>query len=501
MQDTTTIALDAAPQKRAPAHISRDLLVMGAGTLLGVLFGILQVFLIPRLVDVRNYGYWRLFYLYASYAGLLHIGMADGALLSWVGKPLDFIGRDLPTALRFLILQLLLFACLGSLIPLWLLHRAPEARFVGVAALGFAVVFNLAALFQYALQAGRHFVPVAIAVAAPLGLFVALSFVWSRYRQPDFRLLIGFYFLSWIVILAFLWGSVRPYLSGTVSGTWECGTRYLAIGWPVVLANAALGVVQSADRLVLSSAVSIYDFAQYSLAASTMMVPVTLIAAVAQVFFPHFAAADKHRHREKYGQTSRLIALSWSVLLPYYFFLDFFVHRFLPRYVSTLPLARTLLLGVLFLAAIQILQSNVFNLYGKQRHFLAYSIGAVAVSIALTATAILVFHSLWLVAAMQVLALGIWWLFNACALTSLSGESWPQLARVIGAFAWSAISLKLAFSWSSNCAVQTLYYWLLTAGPLLLFFGPEIRLMGKLFKQATEGLPSSWLITRTPAGD
>src|SRR6202035_1087180 len=109
---------------------------------------------------------------------------------------------------------------------------------------------------------------------------------------------------------------------------------YLAIGWPIVLANAALGIVQSADRLVLSSSVSIYDFAQYSLAASTMMVPVTLIAAVSQVFF----------------------------------------HHFLPRYVSTLPLARTLLLGVLFLATIQILQSNVFNLYGKQRNFLVYSI-------------------------------------------------------------------------------------------------------------------------------
>jgi O-antigen/teichoic acid export membrane protein len=387
------------------------------------------------------------------------------------------------------------------LIALFLFHRAPEVRFVAVAVLAYAVIFNLTALFQYSLQAGRHFNPVAVATAAPVGLFVILSYLCGLFHTPEYRELILLYVLSWIVVLTFLWTRIKPYLTGPAVDTWCGGKKYLAIGWPVVLANAALGIVQSADRLVLSSSVSIYDFAQYSLAASTMMVPVTLIAAVAQVFFPHFAAADKDRHREKYGQTSRLIVLTWSVLLPYYFFLDFFVHRFLPRYVSTLPFARILLLGVLFLATIQILQSSVFNLYGKQRYFLVYSIGAVAVSIALTATAILFFHSLWLVAAMQVVALGIWWLFNACALKSLSGESWPALARVIMTFVWSAISLKLAFSVGSNFAIRTLCYWLLTAMPLALFFGVEIRLMGKLFKQASASLPSSRLVSRTPFGE
>jgi O-antigen/teichoic acid export membrane protein len=500
VHDSTTTVIDASPAKRVSVDVTRDLLIMGSATLLGVLFGILQVFLIPRLVDVQNFGYWRLFYLYASYAGLLHIGVADGALLSWVGRPLDQIGSELPTAMRFLVQELVLVAVLGSLIPLFLLHRAPEARFVAVAALAFAVIVNLATLLQNSLQAGRHFIPVAVATIAPTGLFVAFSFLWSGYRTPGFRVLIGLYFLSWIVVLIFLWITVRPFLVGAASDTLRWGARYLAIGWPVVLANAAMGIVQSADRLVLSTSVSIYDFAQYSLAASTMMVPVTLIMAVTQVFFPHFAAAEKDRHREKYGQTARLIVFSWSVLLPYYFFVDFFVHRFLPRYVPTLPLARTLLLGVLFLAAIQILHSSVFNLYGKQKHFLFYSVLAVAASLGLTATAILVFHSLWLVAAMQVAALGIWWLFNAWALRSLSGESWPDLARVIVTFAWSAISLSLAFFWGSNCMVRAVYYWLLTVPPLVLFFGPEIRLVGKLFKQATEGLPASLLVSRAPAG-
>jgi O-antigen/teichoic acid export membrane protein len=231
------------------------------------------------------------------------------------------------------------------------------------------------------------------------------------------------------------------------------------------------------------------------------MVPVTLIAAVSQVFFPHFAAAEKDRHPEKYGQASRLVVFCWIISLPYYFFVDFFVHRFLPRYVPTLPLARTLLLGVLFLATIQILQSNVFNLYGKQKNFLVYSVFAVAVSIALTATAILAFHSIQMVAAMQVAALGAWWLFNAFALRSTSGESLSDLGRLIIGFAWSAISLKLAFAWGSNCVLRSVYYWLLVAVPLVFFFGSEIQLIRQVLRQVAEGFPQSLLVPRASGGE
>jgi O-antigen/teichoic acid export membrane protein len=228
---------------------------------------------------------------------------------------------------------------------------------------------------------------------------------------------------------------------------------------------------------VLSSAVSIYDFAQYSLAASTMMVPVTLIAAIARVFFPHLAATERHRHPEVYGQASSMMVLAWSVLLPYYFVVDWFVHHFLQAYVPILPVAGILLLGALFLAIIQILHGSVFNLYGKQKHFLLYAIVAVVLSMGLSFMAIAMFHSLRLVAAMQVVALGMWWLFNAWRLSGITGESWRDLGLLLLMFGWSAISMWLAYSWGSNWAIRTGFYWALTAGPLALLYRAQMRMM------------------------
>ena len=124
---------------------------------------------------------------------------------------------------------------------------------------------------------------------------------------------------------------------------------------------------------MLSSAVSIYDFAQYSLAASTMMVPVTS-SPQRPCLFPSPRSTERKEHPEIYGQVTRLIVMVWCILLPYYFAVDVFVRRFRPHLCRILPVAQTLLLGVLFLAAIQILQGSVFNLYGKQKRFLIYSI-------------------------------------------------------------------------------------------------------------------------------
>jgi O-antigen/teichoic acid export membrane protein len=475
--------------KETPSHsgarvhrIARDVMTLVVGSCLAAVFGAAVVFVIPRITPVEDFGYWRMFLLYASYVGFFHFGFGEGALLSWAGKPLEDLQGELRPSLVFLVAQHLLLLLPVGLVAALLLP--PRIRFVTIAVLGFALLQNTSVVMTCALQAARQFAPVAIAMAAPSGLFLAFAALAAWRGHPDYRVLVGCYFLAWLIVLGVMWNRTHPFQLASVTSAWALGKRYIAIGWPITLANAAFGLVQTSDRFVLSSAVSIYDFAQYSLAASTMMVPVTLITAIARVFFPHLAATDRKQHPEVYGQVSGLIVMAWSLLLPYYFGVDLFVRRFLPKYSAILPVAGILLLGALFFAVIQILHGSVFNLYGKQKHFLLYAILAVGVSLGLVSIAILVFRSLRLVATMQVLVVGAWWLFNGWRLSSITGESWRDFAGVLLVFAWSAISLWLAFSWSSHWALRTLYYWGLTAGPLVMVCRGQFRLIARFVRGA-----------------
>jgi O-antigen/teichoic acid export membrane protein len=482
MDATTLIEPKETPSKAgARAHrIARDVATLVMGSFLAAVFGAAVVFVIPRITPVEDFGYWRMFVLYASYVGFFHLGFGEGALLSWAGKSLDDLQGELRPSLVFLIGQQLLLLLPIGLVAAFLLP--PRIRFVTIAVLAFALLQNTAVVLQCALQAARQFAPVAIAMAAPAGLFLAFASLAAWWGGSNYRVLVGCYFLAWLIVLGVMWNKTHPFQLASATSAWTIGKRYVAIGWPITLANAAFGLVQSSDRFVLSSAVSIYDFAQYSLAASTMMVPVTLIAAIARVFFPHLAATDRKQHPEVYGQVSGLIVMAWSLLLPYYFGVDLFVRRFLPKYSGILPVAGILLLGALFFAVIQILHGSVFNLYGKQKHFLLYSILAVGISLGLVSMAILVFRSLRLVATMQVVVVAAWWLFNGWRLSAITGESWRDFAGVLLIFAWSAISLWLAFSWSSHWAIRTVFYWALTAAPLTLVCREQFRLIARFVR-------------------
>jgi hypothetical protein len=101
--DTTPMVEGNAGELRAtggkaarsrPSAIAGDIATLGAGTVLAGVFNVLLVFLIPRLVSVEQYGYWRLFFLYAGYMGFLHFGFADGALLRWAGRTREAVCVD-----------------------------------------------------------------------------------------------------------------------------------------------------------------------------------------------------------------------------------------------------------------------------------------------------------------------------------------------------------------------------------------------------------------------
>ena len=479
---------DAAPlqepkvEEWKPSGLAADVVALGAGTALAAVFNTLSVFLIPRLLGVKDFGYWRLFLLYSAYVGLLHLGLADGALLRWAGRSLEDIRPEIGPSLRFLFWQQLAVIIPGIMLCVFFL-RWP-LNLVGAAVLVYSVIFNSTALLQFSLQAARLFRPVAIATAAPACGFVLMAFVWYLQGTLHFQGLIGLYCFAGAAVLAYLWNRVRPRAgSNSEDSAWTIGKTCIAVGWPVMVANGGLVLVQSADRLVVSSVLPIYEFAQYSLAASTMFVPVAAIAAVYRVFFSHVAAVAHEGRARVYAHASKILLLAWSLLLPYYFVLDMFVRHFLPKYVPALPVAEILLLGVMFLAGIQILHMSFAYLYGRQRQFLLVTVCALLASLSVALVMATWLRSLVAVAIGQVGALAFWWLVNEWNLRGTSGQRWKDALRVISVFAWSTFSFVVAIKGLQNLGLRLIVYYALVVGCLVLTCHPEMKILWTLLSR------------------
>jgi O-antigen/teichoic acid export membrane protein len=475
------------PQGVSLGAVARDIATMGGGTALAAVFNVLLVFLIPRLVGVEDFGYWRLFLLYAGFVGFLHMGLAEGTLLRWAGRPLEEFRHEVATSIKFMFWQHLALVVPACLIVA-LLVPSPMGLIV-IAVLMFALIMNLAALLQCGLQGARQFKPVALATASPVGVFVLIAFLWHLRAVPSFRGLIVLYCASWAFVLIYLWIRVRPQQGayGLVPA-WPFGKECILLGWPIVLANCGLGLVQSADRIVVSSALPIRDFAQYSLASSMMFVPVTAIAAVYRVFFSHVAAVEHEGRARVYGHASKFLLIAWSLLLPYFFVLEVFVRRFLPMYPAALPVAGILLVGVIFLAGIQILHMSFAYLYGRQRQFLSLTIGALLVSFSVALVMTVWLHSLVAVALGQVAALALWWFMNEWNLRETSGQRWKNWLQVLSVVGWSAVSYCLALWFTPYLGWRIPIYYALVVAILWFSFREEFRLCLKMLRASAVSL-------------
>ncbi len=417
-----------------PSAIATDIATLGVGTVLGGLFNVALVFLIPKLISVEDYGYWRLFGLYGAYAGFFHLGLADGALLRWAGHSIEEFHDEIGPATRFLLWQHVVVLVPLCAIAALLLPR--PLRFVAIAIGAYAILVNVTALLQYALQGARIFRPVAISAVAAPALFCLLVLLWASKWPSNSREVVSLFVLAWSVPAVFLLAWTKPW-SGPrrLVGAGKLAKECVLSGWPILMANCGMMLITYADRLAVSWASTIYNFAQYSLAASAMAVPITAIQVCNKVFFSHLAGVAAERRKRIYGISSLTLLTAWAVLLPYDIVLGAVVRRFLPKYIPSLPYARVLLLGIPFLAAIQIVQMSFAYLNSMQRRFLIRSLGVLAMSLILTSLAAFYAGSLTVVAAAQVVILGLWWLFNEWTLRDLTEQTradWLKFLVIYG---------------------------------------------------------------------
>ena len=456
---------------------SADALVVTFGSLAAAVFGAALVFVIPRLLSVEEFGYWRLFLLYAGYTGLLHLGCADGALLAWAGRDLQDFGHEIRPAARFILVQHLVFVLPVAVAAALLLPA--QVRFIAAGVFVFALIQNVSVLLQSSLQAARDFVPVTVATTAPSVLFLLLSFAGSRLVVLHHRTLIVFYLLSTLAMLGLMWKHARAFWHLSSVSAWDTGTKFIGVGWAVMLTNFSFGMTQTADRLIISSVFPIYQFAQYSLAASVIMVPGMVINGLSRVYFPHLAAREAEKHPGTYRQAARLIAVAWSILLPYYILVEIVVRHYLGKYTPSLPIVRVLLLEVVFFGFIQILQASMFNLYRRQREFFLYAVIALVGTCVLIGITAFVTRSLVLIAWVQVSAMAAWALFNAYRLRTASGETFSHWARILALLACSAAALLLVPLLTQVSVLQILLYYAMTALPLVALFRGELLMLAR----------------------
>jgi O-antigen/teichoic acid export membrane protein len=393
-------------------------------------------FVLPRFLSIEDYGYYRLFLLYGSFAGLIHLGFLDGLLIRWAERPKGRIRNEFYSSLAFLALEHVVL--LVPLVTALALFSSGIFFRVALATALYAALWNWFTLGQYAIQALKLFQYVSFFIFFPsfLILLAVLALHWFGVVNLTAVIVIC---LSANLVAAL---SLSVFVDHVVPGSryrsrlmWPNGLSHVNLGWSVVLAGLIAGVALSLDRLVLSRGFSIRDFSIYSFAANALALTYNMILSVARVLFPYLSEGISTEARIRaYTTGETALLLIWAIGLSAYFPIVWVVSRWLPAYAESLPLVRILMLVTGLTAGIHILHSTYFRLARQQSRFLVGAlIGffSAALFLAIGARSGRLVHFAWA----MVGSAALWWLadefFIRETLDRNASRIWKTFAKTI----------------------------------------------------------------------
>ncbi|MEP7002117.1 MAG: hypothetical protein ABI969_16630, partial [bacterium] len=243
-----------------------------------------QVFVIPRRLDVATYGQYRLFLLFVNYFGLVGFGLSEGAFLRWAGRRSGEIAWEWRVVARWMVALQLGIVAISAVVAVFV---DPLLRIYMLAVVVCALCVNCNALCAYALQAAGDFKRAGRVVTLAPGLFVGAVVVFS---MKTLVAILAAYVGAFLIAAGYGFVSLLRFTLETPAESAGLTIRQVVTtGLPVLVSSLAAGLSQSVDRILVSAVTPITSFALYGFAGTAAIAANSAVQALSRVALSHAA--------------------------------------------------------------------------------------------------------------------------------------------------------------------------------------------------------------------
>lgn len=379
----------------------KDIFLVALSNIVGILGSLLVGFVIPRILGVEEYGYFKTFTLYAGYVGLFHFGFCDGVQLIFAGKKYDDLNKPrFITYTRFFIVFEAIITAIVALISVFSLQGNYKFIFLCVAIN--LILQNVMTYYQYILQCTQRFKEysfknVIYSLLTALGV-VGLWFVY-QYGDSSFvtfkayvLILLAVYFVMtvWFILkyrdITFGKGAS---LKEARPDIWKC----FVLGFPLLIANLCSGLILNFDSQFVNIYFSNETYAIYAFAYSVLGMVTRLISAVTIVIYPILKNSPLEKLKSEYHVLASVLLIFVFGCLALYYPLVPIVNWLLPKYTGSLIIFRIILPGLVLSSLVSAIIQNYYKSLDRPGLFFVFSAITLAVSIGLNFAAYYLFKS------------------------------------------------------------------------------------------------------------
>ncbi len=368
--------------------------------MLTLLSGIFVGLILPKIIGVTDYGYYKTFSLYISYIGLFHFGIEDGIYLKYGGKDLSELEED---KFHFYALFLVVVEGAISLITagiscLWL---KGDIRFIFIFVAIYLFTVNIGNFYQFISQITERFTELTIIGVVRSALtIISVGLLWLLSRFGGYSVNYKFYIVCTVtastVILAIYTLIYRKLTFGKMvpwrEGLCDIGS-FIKNGLPLMVANLCSTLLLTIDRQFVNILFDTDTYAVYAFAYNLLTLITTATSAISVVLFPIIKRLDAKELPLNYSKTISIILVFVSACLFVYFPICPFIAWFLPQYTGALPVFRVILPGLVGTSAVTIIMHNYYKATDHNLRFFIISIIVLAVAIVADMASYLIFRT------------------------------------------------------------------------------------------------------------
>ena len=340
------------------------------------------VFILPRLINVENFGYWQLYFLYSNFIHFCHLGLVDGIYLKYGGCLYSEIDREkICPQFWILVLQGCTFATLvyiGSEATISDENKLYIFRIIAIDIILMLPRTLLSVVFQ-ATGLIRQF-SMSLLSQEVIGFGLVIIFLVSGISNYEFIILSDCLARIFSLGLSMYFAADLIKIPRISFADFKIAYENIKIGIFLLIANMASFVTLSVIRIVIEQKWGIITFSKISLALSMANMVMVAISAASVVMYPLLKRVKAEYYPQIYFVIKNGIVYGITFLLVFYYPLTFMLKFWLPQYVDSLKFLGIVAPVCLFEAQLVLLCNNFLNAIRKEK--IIFEINIIAVLLA-----------------------------------------------------------------------------------------------------------------------
>lgn len=383
-----------------------------------ILSGIVIGFIIPKVISVEGYGFYKTFTLYVTYTGMFSMGIIDGIVLDYGGCDYESLDCRL---FRSIFKWYILIHVIWIVVILATTIFIQDANYSFIVAMIAIYMFfaNIVGYFQQISQITQRFKEYSVAkiIQSAMKIIGGVIMIGIYYLTQDYvnyRIYIGLSTLGFIIIAIGYTIIYRELIFG-VSFQFFCTGKIVLhlskIGFPLMFANLCGTFILTLDRQFVNLLFTNSEYAVYAFAYNLLSLITVATSAVSTVLYPMLKRTQLEALEKKYSDLVSTILIFVFGAMLVYFPLSAFIQWFLPKYTESLVIFRVIFPGLAISSAITVVMHNYYKILGDNFIYFKRSILILLLSAVANGIAYVLFKTTISISMASIVSMTIWYLY------------------------------------------------------------------------------------------